>query len=213
MAFVVAAFVVAALVLDEPAAASKPCRPKSSRLAATQGHARAYWRNGQLVYCRTPTAKRNFVVLASYGAFPPPAVDLAGKLIGYAASYPEDIGLAFSNFISVDDLTARAGRDIPVYETNLENLLVPNAPGSIRITSAGGVAWIGCEEGEFSEHHLLDCPRRSDRVVYKHDSTDPSTAPPELLARAKGIRLRSLHLHTSRLSWRKRGTLKTATLR
>ncbi len=196
-----------AVLFSQPTSAKQSCRPGDSRLAATQGHARVYWRLGELVYCRTKNAKRDHIVIDDSEAFPPPAVDLAGGFVGYAGSFPSNIGLAHKRVVRI----RRVHGDI-IYETNL-NAAVPNAPGSLRITKAGGVAWIGCEEGGFTEQSLLECPPGSDRVVYKHDSTDPPDEPPELLARAKGIKVRSLRLRDDRLSWRKRDQLKTALLR
>jgi len=146
-------------------------------------------------------------------AFTPPAVSLAGPIIGYSV---DACGEECSTGIFVQDLRlSGTSREV---EEIVRHVASPNGQrvvkvGSLRVTRRGAVAWIVCPETSDSPtaSRAPNCvrPGSLDRVV----ALASGASQVRILDKGHEIDPSSLRLAGHRLSWRHSGRTRHATLR
>jgi hypothetical protein len=146
--------------------------------------------------------------------YPRPAVDINGRLIGSAVDLSEAAENEYTS-IAVQELRPGAAPKL-----HLALVRPPLQIGSLRVKSAGAVAWIECSgESNGPGDPRPDCvaPGRSrtNGVVKRDSATDTTTDSQRVdgLAEGRDIDPRSLQLHGSRLSWLQGGKRHYAILR
>jgi hypothetical protein len=180
----------------------RSCRPHGSRLVAANRYARVYYLDEHIEYCRPGRKEPVSEILADL-VYPPPAIDLAGPYLGYAASLTE--GQEGADNVSVLDV--RTNRR--VFRADLQG-----AVGSLRVNRRASVAWIVCPFGHVSGRHLA-CDRggASPQSVYRHDTRSTAAEPVRLLARSRRIEIRSLRRRNGSIRWRQAGKVRRASFR
>jgi hypothetical protein len=148
-------------------------------------------------------------------AFTPPALSLAGPLIGYALNYfPNDGDI--ETYVFSHDLR-RSTYDHVVHRlASINPGAVVVKVGSLRVTRRGSLAWITCPDSQYrtdtqTARRAPHCirPGRLDRVI----ALTAGSTSPRLLDKGYEIDPSSLRLDGHRLSWRHSGRLRHATLR
>jgi hypothetical protein len=212
---------VAALLVGGVAAADsasrrniRRCVPRHATIEARGPLAVAYKnpRNDGLYACLYVSGRARLIVDQFW--YPRPAVDVNGRLIGSAA----EVSDAAEN--SITTIVVQELRPKSAPRLRLALVRPPLQVGSLRVKSAGAVAWIECSgESNGPGDPRPDCvaPGRSqDNAVVKRDSATDTTTDRQrvdLLAEGRDIDPRSLQLHGSRLSWTQGGKRHFATLR
>jgi hypothetical protein len=223
-ALLIAAVVV--LLGSAPAAAprSKPCYPKRSRTLLANREARVFAlrpglasRGYDIYGCAFASGDRySLEGPPEVIAFTPPAISLAGPLVGFAVNAC-DIE-SCSTGVFVKDLRL-AGTSRSVEEV-VRHVASPTGQdvvkvGSLRITRGGAIAWIVCPD---TYGGVGDPPTRRNPNCVRPGSLDRVVALPggssEVVVLDKGREIdpSSLRLAGHRLSWRHSGRIRHASL-
>jgi hypothetical protein len=153
-------------------------------------------------YCRPGRREPVSEILADV-VYPPPAIDLVGPYLGYAASLTE--GQESADNVSVLDVRTNHR----LFRADLQGSV-----GGLRVNRHASVAWIVCPFGHASGEYLA-CDRggASPRSVYRHDRRSTAAQPVQLLARSRRIEIRSLRRHDDSILWRQAGKVRRASFR
>lgn len=208
------ALVAATLPADARTPARAKCFPPKAKELVRSKHTRVYLDRSEKPYetvaCNYATGRRELLSDAPHEVFvfPPPAIDLAGVLVGFAQEDNSDpVGTSLSR---IRVISVRTGRE--------KSFPIGNDPGgsdlgkvgSLQVTPRASVAWIVCPYGQLSRGDPAPhCTRPGYRArVWKLERGST----PELLDEGTDIDPRSLGLRGTRLTWLRGGERRAATL-
>ena len=209
---------IAALVTSGmPAEARSPtrakCFPAKSTSLVRSKQTRVYRdRRGETAACNYETGHSEALSDKDEGiyVYPPPAIDLAGVLVGFAVEDRSDpVGL---HFTAIRVISARTGRPKNPF-TTVDPPNTDGKVGSLRINRQASVAWIVCEYSQNTAGNPRpECVRPGHEArVWKLERGGGPNAP-TLLDQGTDIDPRSLGLRGSELSWIRGGERQTAEL-
>jgi hypothetical protein len=153
--------------------------------------------DGEVVACNYATGRRTWLASPDDGVetYPPPAIDLAGSMVGYVVTDASDP--VSTTFTTVRVLSGRSGREKAPF-TTLDRYGEAGEVGSLQVTPRAAVAWI---------------VRGHDAIrVWKLDRGSTAPNAPVLLDEGPDIHPRSLGLRGTTLSWIRGGERQRARL-
>lgn len=187
------------------------CRPKGTRLLASNATATLYREHGQIFGCFLASGAPLQLWMGEF-AFAAHTISLAGPLVASGYDDDPDGRSGLESTLVVTDL-----RD-PEFGINRGTLMEPDAyPATAvllatRLRPNGAVAWLSCPDESETRALAKECRRLGG--VKKHLFVWPSRAEePRLVDSSRWIDRRMLKLRGSLLTWRDRGKLRHARLR